>query len=97
MKKYQYNFKTQLQTCEEIINECGESIEQKVRRVTANNEPIESISPMIYTERKEGVRPECDPRTDRQEIACDTTDKITKSYVAAREERMKKVETPVTE
>ena len=49
--------------------ESGESIEQKMRRVTTTNEPIENVSPMIYTERKQGVLPECDIRTDRWEIA----------------------------
>ena len=31
----------------------GESIEEKVRRVVDNNEPIEDTAPMIYTERKD--------------------------------------------
>ena len=47
----------------------GESIEEKVRRVVMSKEPIEAISPMIYTERKDGVLPEYDIRTDRWEIA----------------------------
>ena len=42
--------------CNELYE--GESIEQKVRRVVMSKEPIEAISPMIYTERKDGVKPE---------------------------------------
>lgn len=53
--------------CNELYE--GESIEEKVRRVVMSKEPIEAISPMIYTERKDGVLPEYDIRTDRWEIA----------------------------
>ena len=53
--------------CNELYE--GESIEEKVRRVIMSKEPIEAISPMIYTERKDGVMPEYDIRTDRWEIA----------------------------
>ena len=35
----------------------GEYIEEKVRRITENNEPIEDGAPIIYTERKDGVNP----------------------------------------
>ena len=47
----------------------GETIEDKVRRVTLNNEPIEDTAPLIYTERKDGVLPQYDIRTDKWEIA----------------------------
>ena len=33
----------------------GETIEQKVRRVMENNEPIKDGAAVIYNERKEGV------------------------------------------
>ena len=36
----------------------GETIEDKVRRVTLNNEPIEDTAPLIYTERKDGIIPQ---------------------------------------
>ena len=35
----------------------GEYIEEKVRRITENGEPIEDGAPIIYTERKDGVNP----------------------------------------
>lgn len=47
----------------------GECIEEKVRRITQNNEPIEDGAPIIYTERKDGVNPAYDIRTDKWDIA----------------------------
>ena len=58
----------------------GESIEEKVRRVTADNTPVEAISPMIYTERKDGVRPEYNIRTDKWDIAQHAMDTIAEGY-----------------
>lgn len=43
----------------------GENIETKARRITENNEPITDGAPIIYTEKKDGVRPEFDIRTDK--------------------------------
>lgn len=47
----------------------GESIETKVERVVQNKEPIEDGAEIIYTEKKQGVRPQYDIRTDKWEIA----------------------------
>ncbi len=47
----------------------GESIEQKVCRITESNEPITDGAPIIYTNRDDGVLPAYDIRTDRWEIA----------------------------
>ena len=54
----------------------GETIEAKVRRVVQNNEPISDGAPIIYTERKDGVIPAYDIRTDRWIIALDAMDKV---------------------
>ena len=43
----------------------GENIEVKVKRITENNEPISDGAPITYTEKKDGVRPEFDIRTDK--------------------------------
>lgn len=67
----------------------GESIEQKMMRVTNNKEPIKDGAPLTYTERKEGVQPGYDIRTDRWEVAVDAMDKVTAAGVAKREERHK--------
>lgn len=65
----------------------AETIEQQVERLVNNNEPVEGQAPLIFTERKEGVRAEMNIRTDRFEIAIDAMDKVAKSYQARREER----------
>ena len=46
----------------------GENIEAKVKRITENNEPISDGAPITYTEKKDGVRPEFDIRTDKWEL-----------------------------
>ena len=57
----------------------GETIERKVARITLTKEPITDTAPIIYTEKKDGVQPEFDIRTDRFEIAVDAVDKINQS------------------
>lgn len=47
----------------------GESIEDKIARITENNEPISDGAPMVYTKRSDGVRPEFNIRTDKWDIA----------------------------
>lgn len=66
----------------------GETIEAKMRRVVNNKEPITDGAPIIFTERKDGVKPEYDIRTDRWDIAIDAMDKVSKSHLAKREKRM---------
>lgn len=63
----------------------GETIEGKVRRIMNNKEPINDAAPIIYTERKDGVRPELNIRTDRFDIALDAMDYIAKSNMAKRQ------------
>jgi len=73
-----------------VVNDgyVGETIETKVRRITRQNEPITDGAERIYTERKDGVRPEYNIRTDRWELAADATDYITKSKIADRTAKM---------
>ena len=70
----------------------GESIEQKINRIVNNKEPIKDGAPIIYTERKDGVKPEYDIRTDRFEIAIDAMDAVSKTYKAKRENSIKERE-----
>lgn len=63
----------------------GETIEQKVARILANNEPISDGAPEIFTERKDGVQPAYNIRTDRFEIATEAMDVVNKSRVAKRD------------
>ena len=65
----------------------GERIETKIERVVHNNEPIKDGAPLIYTDRKEGVKASTNIRTDRFDVALDATDKIARSYKARREDK----------
>lgn len=57
----------------------GESLEEKVRRVVDNNEPIEDTAPMIYTERKDGIQQEYNIRADKWDIAQDAMQQVNDS------------------
>ena len=48
-----------------LITYKGENIEAKVKRITDNCEPISDGAPITYTEKKDGIRPEFDIRTDK--------------------------------
>lgn len=60
----------------------GESIENKVRRITENNEPITDGAPIIYTNRDDGVLPAYNIRTDRFEIAQAAMDAVNQANLA---------------
>lgn len=60
----------------------GESIENKVRRITENNEPITDGAPIIYTNREDGVLPAYNIRTDRFEIAQQAMDAVNQANLA---------------
>lgn len=60
----------------------GESIENKVRRITENNEPITDGAPIIYTNRDDGVLPAYNIRTDRWEIAQAAMDAVNQANLA---------------
>lgn len=66
----------------------GERIEQKIQRIVNDKTPITDGAPLVYTERKDGVQPQYDIRTDRWEIAVDAMDKVSKSHQAKRENRI---------
>lgn len=66
----------------------GERIEDKVNRILNNNEPIKDGAPIIYTERKDGVRPEYDIRTDRFEVAMNAMEIVHKTELAKRQQRI---------
>lgn len=66
----------------------GEFIEAKVRRILNNKEPIKDGAPRVFTERKDGVKPEYDIRADKWEAAVDVTTQISNSHSNKREERI---------
>lgn len=64
----------------------GVTIERKLERLMNNGEPIGDGASINYTERKNGVHPEMDIRTDRWEHAVEARDKIAKSHLAKRDQ-----------
>lgn len=85
MKKYSMR-KTQI-TSVPLVE--GETIEQMVRRLKNNEEPIDASAPEIFTERSEGVISQFNIRADRWELAAEAMDSLTKSKIAAREKKGK--------
>lgn len=70
----------------------GETLEEKIKRIMNNKEPITDGAPLIYTERRDGIQAAYDIRTDRWEVAIDAMDKVAGSHLAKREERHKTME-----
>lgn len=60
----------------------GETIENKVRRVVENNEPISDGAPIIHTNREEGVIAGYNIRTDRWDTALMAMDAVNKTNIA---------------
>lgn len=71
----------------------GESIEKKVSKLIENNEPITDGAPIIYTEKKDGVLPQYDIRTDKWDIAQSAMDLANASKIA-KSRGLKKPEEP---
>ena len=70
----------------------GETIEKKVKRLVANKEPIKDGSPIIYTDKKDGVQAQYNVRTDRFELAAEAMDKVHRSKEASTENVAKVVD-----
>jgi hypothetical protein len=62
----------------------GETIEDKCKRLIESKEPITDGAPILFTERKDGVLPAYDIRTDRWAIAQEAMDKNRKAIDAKR-------------
>lgn len=63
----------------------ADPLEIKLAKIMTQNEPIETTTaPPIYTERKDGVLPDYDIRTDRFDIAIEMVDKATRAHRASR-------------
>jgi len=63
----------------------GERIEDKITKMTENNEPIGNERELIYQTRNEGINPAYDIRTDFQEIASEAMGIIAKTKEAKRD------------
>lgn len=67
----------------------GETLENKVRRIVDNKEPITDGAPIIYTMKADGVIKAYNIRTDRWEIAQDAMDTVNKTMIARSENQYK--------
>lgn len=76
-------FKTRIHTTLSTEME-GVSIEEQLRKALSGKEPIKLDAKIAYTERKDGVLPIYDIRTDRWEIALQASDKVNRSKAAQR-------------
>lgn len=74
----------------------AEPREVKLRKIISGeaSNMEDGVFPIIYTEKKDGVQPEYDIRTDRFEVAIDAMDKINQS--AASQIAKNKGETEAT-
>jgi len=64
----------------------GETIEDRVTRMLYQKDSIEDGAPLIYTDRRKGVMPEHDIRTDRFDFAVMQMDDVTKKGLEKRME-----------
>ena len=62
-------------------------IEVDIQRMINNKEPLTGTAEAIYTERKEGVIPTYNIRTDKFEIMADSMDKVSELHGLQREAR----------
>lgn len=63
----------------------AKSLEQQLRAVMAGEKIETSGKALIYTERKEGVRPETNIKSDRFELAQEAIDYVNKTNIAKRD------------
>ena len=80
----------------------AEPREVKLRKIIngETNNMEDGVFPTIYTEKKDGVQPEFDIRTDRFEVAIDAIDKINQSIanqIAKSKGETEAVKNPGTE
>ena len=58
------------------MTEKGETLIKKIQRILDENEPLTDGAPMIYTPKQAGVKPECNVRTDKWDIAMKAMDRV---------------------
>ena len=67
----------------------ADPLEVKIEKLITSKEPIGKDVPLRYTERKQGILPEYDIRSDRFDIAQTAMEKIHKSNIAKRDAKPK--------
>lgn len=83
-----------ISTVESVETFEGEYLEEKVERITQQNEPIKDGAPIIFTEKKMGVLPAYNPRTDRFDLAIEGMQKAEALKVAKRNEKADVADVP---
>lgn len=76
----------------------GKTIEQRCREMVETGEPIKDTSPLIYTPKEQGVRPEYNVRADKWEIAQGAMDAVNRERIAKGQQPSsdaKREETPM--
>ena len=63
----------------------GQSLEEFLRKARQGKEPIQATAKITYNDRKDGVLPQHDIRTDRFELALMATDRVHASQAAQRQ------------
>lgn len=56
--------------------EPGETLIKKCQRILDEGEPLTDGAPMIYTPKQAGVKPECNIRADKWDIAMNAMDRV---------------------
>jgi len=75
----------------------GETIEQKMDRIINNDEPITDGAPTIFTERKDGVIPAYNIRTDKWEHAVEGMDYVSREAIAKGKGSLQPIKGGLTE
>lgn len=76
----------------------GKTIEQRCREMVETGEPIKDTSPLIYTAREKGVRPEYNVRADKWDIVLEAMDAVNREKIAKGQQppnEAKNKETPM--
>lgn len=81
MKTYR-NTQAQKSRIFNVTKTVGVRLEDMITKLKAHGEPIDGTSPLIYTERKDGVLPEYDIRTDKWDVAATAMNVVHKNDAA---------------
>lgn len=76
-------------TLEGVTPKEGTTMEDKMEKLLNNNEPMDDGGELIFTEAKEGVKPEFDIRTHKWDVVTNASEKL-----AERRKLLKKEEAP---
>lgn len=81
MKTYRHNQRPNTRIFN-VTKTIGVRLEDMINKLKSHGEPIDGTSPLIYTERKNGVMPEYDIRTDKWDVAATAMNVVHKNDAA---------------